>query len=104
MWIASLGDPMFTLSKVHHHAVAIVQKEVSVKNAEAEISMLLSEALPASPLASQDFAVISPRCSVKVNSGDKYLETLGDDLLKSLDAEDDEVDGRHVTFGWGSTL
>ena len=50
------GDPMYTLSKMHHHAVAIVPRGQPVNDAAAQISMFSSEEPPASPSASPDFA------------------------------------------------
>ncbi len=54
--MSQAGDPQYTLTKAHHHAVAIIQttEDQSVENAAAQLSMFSSEEPPASPSASQD--------------------------------------------------
>jgi len=54
--MSEAGDPQYTLTKAHCHAVAIIPTtEVKpVKNAAAQLSMFSSEERPVSPSASQD--------------------------------------------------
>lgn len=50
------GDPSYTITKMHHHAVAIVPREETVSDAAAQLSMFSSEEPPARASRSQDFA------------------------------------------------
>ena len=50
------GDPSYTITKMHHHAVAIVPRGEIVNDAAAQVSMFSSEEPHASPSALRDFA------------------------------------------------